>query len=70
MDPSNVHNADGMGYGIVITGILMAGGMLILFVWGILAVSALLGLTSFSVMGLLRKKRPEEPEEAGLDDLF
>ncbi|MEU6859169.1 hypothetical protein AB0B28_09905 [Glycomyces sp. NPDC046736] len=46
------------------------GGMILLFIWGVLAVSALLGLTGFSVAGLLRRKRRERPEDGGLDDLF
>ncbi|PRY57639.1 hypothetical protein [Glycomyces artemisiae] len=60
-------NADG---GLLLMYLLMGGGVLLLFAWGVLAVSALLGLTSFSVARLIRGKREEEPEDDGIDGLF
>jgi uncharacterized membrane-anchored protein len=39
-------------------------------VYAVLLVMAALGLTSFSMFERFRKKRPEEVEEGGIDDLF
>ncbi|MEU5873646.1 hypothetical protein AB0A73_19070 [Glycomyces sp. NPDC047369] len=60
-------NADG---GLLLAYLLMGAGVLLLFAWGVLAVSALLGLTSVSVARLIRGKREEEPEDDGIDGLF
>jgi len=67
MDPDT---PDSVGYGILFMYAAIGGGMLLLFAWGVLAVSALLGLTSFSVARLFRGKREEEPEDDGIDGLF
>jgi hypothetical protein len=72
MDPTNVDNVDGAAYGIVIGWIVMGIVLPVLFLWGVLAVSALLGLPGVALLQRLRKRRePDQPgREVDLDDLF
>nr|BFF27345.1 hypothetical protein GCM10025732_53100 [Glycomyces mayteni] len=44
--------------------------MLLLFAFGVLAVSALLGLTGFSVARLFGRRSEKPADDGGLDDLF
>ncbi|MDA1360784.1 hypothetical protein O1R50_14235 [Glycomyces luteolus] len=69
MDPTNV---DGAAYGIIIGWIAMGILLPALFIWGVLAVSALLGLPGVALFQRLRKRQePERPgQEVDLDDLF
>jgi membrane protein implicated in regulation of membrane protease activity len=67
MNPTAIDGTDGafiaLNIGVVL---VVALGL----VYAVLLVMAALGLTSFSVFERFRKKRPEEAEEVGIDDLF
>jgi uncharacterized membrane-anchored protein len=67
MNPTAIGGTDGafiaLNIGVVL---VVALGL----VYAVLLVMAALGLTSFSMFERFRKKRPEEVEEVGIDDLF
>ena len=69
MDPTNVDNADGFGAWVTFNFVVVIAVVLGL-VYGVLVVMAALGLTSFSMFERFRRKRPEEAEDGGIDDLF
>ncbi|MEU5153218.1 hypothetical protein [Glycomyces sp. NPDC021274] len=70
MDPTNVDNVGGIGAAWVTINLVVVIAVVLGLVYGVLVVMAALGLTSFSVFERFRKKRPEEAEDGGIDDLF
>jgi hypothetical protein len=70
MDPTNVDNVDGFGAAWVTVNFVVVVAVVLGLVYGVLVVMAALGLTSFSMFERFRKKRPEEAEDGGIDDLF
>jgi hypothetical protein len=63
----NIDGADGPFIALNIGLVLVVA---LALVYAVLLVMAALGLTSFSMFERFRKKRPEEVEEGGIDDLF
>jgi hypothetical protein len=61
--------AAGFG-GLLIVQFAFIGLLIVAALYAILAMTAALGLTSFSVFERFRKKRPEESDDGGIDDLF
>jgi hypothetical protein len=70
MDPTNPHNLDGVYPAFVTINVVAAIVVVAALAYAVLLVMAALGLTSFSVFERFRKKRPEEVDEGGIDDLF
>lgn len=63
--------APAAGYGgLLVIQLLFIGLLVVAALYAILAVTAALGLTSFSMFERFRRKRPEESDDGGLDDLF
>ena len=61
---------DSLGLGVVATQlaviVLVVGGLVV----GVLVVAAVLGLTGFSALDRFRKRRREDGDDGGIDDLF
>ncbi|MFG3339876.1 hypothetical protein [Glycomyces sp. NPDC048151] len=70
MDPSSVDKVDGVAEAFVILNTVVVVLVVAALAYAVLIVTAALGLTSFSMFERFRKKRPEEAEDGGIDDLF
>jgi hypothetical protein len=69
----NVDKLHGMAEAFMLVNFIAVLAVVVGLVFGVLVVMAALGLTSFSVLELFRRKDRREREDApegGLDDLF
>jgi hypothetical protein len=69
----NEHDLDGIGGAFLLVDFLTVVLVVLALAFAVLVVTAALGLTSFSVLALFRRKDRrdrEAAEDGGIDDLF